>query len=109
MFVVMAAGASEAEVLGVKSHILAEGLTPFDHQVPIASSSRSSARWAAASRPCSRARRATRGRAGDADQPAVQAHVARVPPGGHRHPRARRGDRRWVLDRDGGPLLGREP
>ena len=32
MFVVMAAGASEAEVLGVKSRILAEGLTPFDHQ-----------------------------------------------------------------------------
>ncbi len=32
MFVVMTAGASEAEVLGVKSRILAEGLTPFDHQ-----------------------------------------------------------------------------
>jgi 3-deoxy-7-phosphoheptulonate synthase len=31
MFVVMTAGASEAEVLGVKSQILAEGLTPFDH------------------------------------------------------------------------------
>jgi 3-deoxy-7-phosphoheptulonate synthase len=31
MFVVMAATASEAEVLGVKSQILAEGLTPFDH------------------------------------------------------------------------------
>ena len=31
MFVVMAVGASEAEVLGVKSPILAEGLTPFDH------------------------------------------------------------------------------
>ena len=31
MFVVMATGASEAEVLGVKSRILAEGLTPFDH------------------------------------------------------------------------------
>ena len=31
MFVVMAADATEAEVLGVKSHILAEGLTPFDH------------------------------------------------------------------------------
>ena len=31
MFVVMAAGASEAEILGVKSQILAEGLTPFDH------------------------------------------------------------------------------
>ena len=32
MFVVMTAGASEAEVLGVKSRILSEGLTPFDHQ-----------------------------------------------------------------------------
>jgi 3-deoxy-7-phosphoheptulonate synthase len=32
MFVVMTAGASEAEVLGVKSRILAEGLTPFDDQ-----------------------------------------------------------------------------
>ena len=31
MFVVMAQDASEAEILGVKSQILAEGLTPFDH------------------------------------------------------------------------------
>jgi 3-deoxy-7-phosphoheptulonate synthase len=31
MFVVMTSGASEAEILGVKSRILAEGLTPFDH------------------------------------------------------------------------------
>ena len=31
MFVVMTAGATEAEILGVKSQILAEGLTPFDH------------------------------------------------------------------------------
>jgi 3-deoxy-7-phosphoheptulonate synthase len=31
MFVVMTVGATEAEVLGVKSQILAEGLTPFDH------------------------------------------------------------------------------
>ena len=31
MFVVMAKRASEAEVLGVKSQILAEGLTPFQH------------------------------------------------------------------------------
>jgi 3-deoxy-7-phosphoheptulonate synthase len=31
MFVVMARTATEAEILGVKSHILAEGLTPFDH------------------------------------------------------------------------------
>src|SRR5436190_5756276 len=34
MFVVMTAGASEAEILGVKSQILAEGLTPFDHVGP---------------------------------------------------------------------------
>jgi len=32
MFVVMSRTATEAEVLGVKSHILAEGMTPFDHQ-----------------------------------------------------------------------------
>src|SRR5262245_347150 len=32
MFVVMSRNASEAEVLGVKSQILAEGMTPFDHQ-----------------------------------------------------------------------------
>jgi 3-deoxy-7-phosphoheptulonate synthase len=31
MFVVMTATATEAEVLGVKSRILAEGLTPFEH------------------------------------------------------------------------------
>jgi 3-deoxy-7-phosphoheptulonate synthase len=31
MFVVMARTATEAEILGVKSHILAEGMTPFDH------------------------------------------------------------------------------
>jgi 3-deoxy-7-phosphoheptulonate synthase len=34
MFVVMAVGASEAEVLGVKSHILGEGMTPYDHARP---------------------------------------------------------------------------
>ena len=31
MFVVMASAASEAEILGVKGRILAEGLTPFQH------------------------------------------------------------------------------
>jgi 3-deoxy-7-phosphoheptulonate synthase len=31
MFVVMSQGASEAEILGVKSRILAEGLTPYEH------------------------------------------------------------------------------
>jgi 3-deoxy-7-phosphoheptulonate synthase len=31
MFVVMTVGATEAEILGVKGQILAEGLTPFDH------------------------------------------------------------------------------
>jgi 3-deoxy-7-phosphoheptulonate synthase len=31
MFVVMAVGATEAEILGVKSQILAEGMTPFEH------------------------------------------------------------------------------
>jgi 3-deoxy-7-phosphoheptulonate synthase len=32
MFVVMAVGAAEGEINAVKSHILAEGLTPFDHE-----------------------------------------------------------------------------
>ena len=31
MFVVMSRTATEAEILGVKSHILAEGMTPYDH------------------------------------------------------------------------------
>ena len=31
MIVVMAIGASEAEILGVKSQILAEGMSPYDH------------------------------------------------------------------------------
>jgi 3-deoxy-7-phosphoheptulonate synthase len=31
MFVVMAVGASDAEVIGVKSRILSEGLTPYEH------------------------------------------------------------------------------
>jgi 3-deoxy-7-phosphoheptulonate synthase len=31
MFVVMAPGAGEAEILGVKSAVLGEGLTPYDH------------------------------------------------------------------------------
>ncbi|MEO5917951.1 MAG: 3-deoxy-7-phosphoheptulonate synthase [Candidatus Limnocylindrales bacterium] len=31
MFVVMARTATEAEILGVKSHILGEGMTPYDH------------------------------------------------------------------------------
>ena len=34
MFVAMRASATEVEVLGVKSRILAEGLTPFDHRGP---------------------------------------------------------------------------
>ena len=51
MFVVMASAATEAEILGVKSRILAEGLTPFDHAGDRAtSSSRSSARSDAPSR-----------------------------------------------------------
>ena len=31
MFVVMAVGATEAEVNGVKGQIMAEGMTPFEH------------------------------------------------------------------------------
>ena len=54
MFVVMTAGASEAEILGVKSQILAEGLTPFDHQDADHASSPSSARSGRASRSSSK-------------------------------------------------------
>ena len=38
---------------------------------------------------------------GHADQPAVQADLARVPPRGHRHPGPRRGHRRRLADDDG--------
>jgi 3-deoxy-7-phosphoheptulonate synthase len=34
MFVVMTVGATEAEVLGVKSFILSEGMTPYEHDGP---------------------------------------------------------------------------
>jgi 3-deoxy-7-phosphoheptulonate synthase len=34
MFVVMTVGATEAEILGVKSHILGEGMTPYDNVGP---------------------------------------------------------------------------
>ncbi|HEY7131444.1 MAG TPA: hypothetical protein VH440_04290, partial [Candidatus Limnocylindrales bacterium] len=34
MFVVMAPTAGEAEIIGVKSAILGEGLTPYDHARP---------------------------------------------------------------------------
>ena len=44
MFVVMARTASEAEILGVKSHILGEGMTPYDHEGRSGRSSPSSAR-----------------------------------------------------------------
>ena len=111
MFVVMAVGASEAEILGVKSQILAEGLTPFDHVGGRrTSSSPSSARSAARKAELlDRLRGAARRRAGHADQPAVQADVARVPPRGHRHPGARRGHRRRLADDHGRAVLGREP
>ncbi|MBM4408108.1 MAG: 3-deoxy-7-phosphoheptulonate synthase [Chloroflexi bacterium] len=32
MFVVMVADATEADIIGVKSHILAEGMTPYEHR-----------------------------------------------------------------------------
>ena len=93
MFVVMTAGASEAEILGVKSRILAEGLTPFDHAgAERTSSSRSSAR-SATRRPVliDRLRGLPGVERGHPDQPAVQADLARVPSRGHRHPGPRRG------------------
>jgi hypothetical protein len=50
MFVVMARSASEAEILGVKSHILAEGMTRSTTTAPSGSSSQSSATSVLASR-----------------------------------------------------------
>ena len=109
MFVVMAVGASEAEILGVKSQILAEGMTPFDHvaagRTVIAVVGEMGGR-----KPLliDRLVGPGRRRVGHPDQPAVQADVARVPPRGHGHPGPRRGHRRRLADRDGRPVLGRE-
>ena len=110
MFVVMTVGASEAEILGVKSQILAEGLTPFDHvsaeRTTIAVVGEIGAR-----RPVLLERFAALPGVDDGhpDQPPVQADLARVPSGGHGHPRPRRGHRRRVADDDGRAVLGREP
>ena len=89
MFVVMTVGASEAEVLGVPSKILAEGLTPFDHvgneRTVIAVVGEIGETQAGAGR--SAVGPAWR-RAGHPDQPPVQADVAGVPARGHRGPGA---------------------
>ena len=84
MFVVMAAGASEAEILGVKSRILAEGLTPYDHagvdRVVIAVVGEIGSR-----KPVLLDRLAALPGVESVtpDQPPVQADVARVPSRGH--------------------------
>ena len=95
MFVVMAVGATEAEILGVKSQILAEGLTPYEHvgaeRTVIAVVGEIGARKPAL---LERFGGLAGRRDGHPDQPAVQADLARVPPRGHRHPRPRRGHRR---------------
>ena len=89
MFVVMTVGATEAEILGVKSQILAEGLTPFDHvgaeRTTIAVVGEIGSRKPAL---LERFGAAGRRRDGHPDHPAVQADLARVPPRGHRHPRS---------------------
>ena len=110
MFVVMSASASEAEILGVKSRILAEGLTPYEHAGATATvlavvGEVADRREQLIGQLAAHARR----RAGHADLPPVQADVARVPSRGHRDPRARCGDRRRLAHRHGRPLLGREP
>ena len=109
MFVVMTVGASEAEILGVKSRILAEGLTPFDHvgaeRTVIAVVGEIGSRRPAL---LEQLRAPPGRRLGHPDQPAVQADLARVPPGGHGHPRPRRGHRRRVADGHGRAVLGRE-
>ena len=110
MFVVMAGGASEAEVLGVKSRILAEGLTPFDHagdeRTVIAVVGEIGGRKPVL---VERLGALPGVESRHADQPPVQADLARVPPGGHGHPGARRGHRRRLADGHGRAVLGREP
>ena len=110
MFVVMAVGASEAEILGVKSQILAEGMTPFDHvgaeRTVIAVVGEIGARKPVL---IDRLSALSGRRVGHPDQPAVQADVARIPPRGHRDPGPRRGDRRRVADGHGRAMLRGEP
>ncbi len=89
MFVVMTVGATEAETLGVKSRILAEGLTPFENagaeRTVIAVVGEIGSRKPAL---LEQFANAARRRLGHPDQPAVQADLARVPARGHGHPRA---------------------
>ena len=110
MFVVMRTGATEAEVIGVKGLILAEGLTPFenagDARIVIAVVGEIGRR---------REQLTSRLEA----QPGVDRVTAiskpyklvsrEFHPRGHGHPGARRGDRRRLADGDGRAVLDREP
>ena len=110
MFVVMARTATEAEILGVKSHILAEGMTPVRPRRPGAGRHRRRRRGGTAQAGTHEPPGGPAGRRDDhPDLAAVQADLARVPPRGHRHPRPRRGDRRRRADGDGRALLRGEP
>ena len=110
MIVVMAIGASEAEILGVKSQILSEGMSPYDHAGGGASRHRGRRRGRPRKQELPSRLAALPGvESVTADQPAVQAHLARVPPRGHGDPRARCGDRRRFVDDDGRTVLRGEP
>ena len=110
MFVVMAVGASEAEILGVKSQILAEGMTPFDHHGAERASSPSSARSGRASAALS-SRLA--GCPGSSDVTPISRPFKLTSREFHPEDTVIRVldavDRRRVADGDGRAVLGREP
>ena len=110
MIVVMAIGASEAEILGVKSQILSRRDVTARPRGRGAGGHRGRRRGRAAEAGARQPpRRAAGGRVGHPDQPAVQADLARVPSRGHGDPRARCGDRRRLVDDDGRTVLRGEP
>ena len=92
MFVVMADGASEAEILGVKGLLMAEGMGAFEHR------SSGHARIAVVGEMGKRRTMLTETLAAlpgvetvTRDQSALQVDLARIPSRGHRHPGAGHG------------------
>ena len=95
MFVVMRTGAGEAEVIGVKGLILAEGLTPFENAGADRTVIAVVGEIGKRREPLQARLEATPGVASVTRHlQALQAGLARVPPREHGDPGARRGDRR---------------
>ena len=110
MFVVMATNATEGEINRRQEPHPGRGADAIRPRGHGARGHRRRRRdRAAQAGPHEPARGAARRRDRHPDQPTVQADLARVPPGGHRHPGPRRDDRRRVADDDGRALLDREP